>query len=347
MAESPNLIYESPESLYKKAVEELKLDQLMVQFSYKTEHYKKVAKMFEEVGDYLDAPQKARECLELAEISKKQEKEYLYQQAVNQKKHAKERDEMQKAMDMFLALNGYKDSAVQAQECKNIKAKSEKRRMKKMVLGLCVVAAFAALGVYIWSFSPVGRKINNYINWKIEASNVQKYPSLKKASVGDVVLFGKQEWLVLDKTTEKVLLTMNQAEKLEDLKFVPFHQDQEAVTWEQCSLRKWLNSEFIDSIFTEQEKNRILTVEIPNQEESAYGISGGNNTQDKIFILSVEEATKYKDVLKSIKANFWLRTPGNSQDTAAYMSYGKIMEYGYPVTSKNFYTYPAIYVSLE
>lgn len=55
---------------------------------------------------------------------------------------------------------------------------------------------------------------------------------------------------------------------------------------------------------------------------------------------------QYKDILSHIRMNVWLRTPGASADTAAFMSSTNIaMYYGYPVSDTNFYTCPVIHVS--
>ena len=59
-------IYESQESLYQKAVRKMQADRLIVQYAYKIDNYKLAAAMFDEVGDYMDAPALAKKCRELA-----------------------------------------------------------------------------------------------------------------------------------------------------------------------------------------------------------------------------------------------------------------------------------------
>jgi hypothetical protein len=72
-----------------------------------------------------------------------------------------------------------------------------------------------------------------------------------------------------------------------------FHNKDAEITWEQCSLRKWLNSSFYNTAFNESDKNKIIMSKLVNDNNPEYGTSGGNETEDKIFILSAKEAKKY------------------------------------------------------
>uniref|UniRef100_UPI00386CB044 DUF6273 domain-containing protein n=1 Tax=Succinimonas sp. TaxID=1936151 RepID=UPI00386CB044 len=66
-----------------------------------------------------------------------------------------------------------------------------------------------------------------------------------------------------------------------------------SMTWEQCDLRKWLNSEFLKAAFSEEEQQRIKLSEVVNDDNRQYGTRGGNNTQDRVFCLSLAEAERY------------------------------------------------------
>lgn len=60
--------------------------------------------------------------------------------------------------------------------------------------------------------------------------------SVKKS---DIITFGKYEWIVLKKETGKLLIiTKNVIETKE------YNEAREDVTWETCTLRKWLNEDF-------------------------------------------------------------------------------------------------------
>ena len=69
-----------------------------------------------------------------------------------------------------------------------------------------------------------------------------------------------------------------------------YYYDMADVTWEKSSLRNWLNSKFYDTAFSESEKSMILTVKIENKDNPLYGTPGGNDTEDNVFCLSLEEA---------------------------------------------------------
>ena len=61
----------------------------------------------------------------------------------------------------------------------------------------------------------------------------------------------------------------------------PYNTGEGAVPWENCTLRTWLNTDFYNAAFNNSEKNAINTTTVVND---------GNNTQDKIYVLSSEEA---------------------------------------------------------
>ena len=64
-------------------------------------------------------------------------------------------------------------------------------------------------------------------------------------------------------------------------------------TWETCTLRTWLNDTFLNAAFTDEEKNAIAdtTVVTPGEDPWNTGTltDGGNDTVDKVYLLSLEE----------------------------------------------------------
>ncbi len=91
-------------------------------------------------------------------------------------------------------------------------------------------------------------------------------------------------WRVLDISGNKALLL---ADRMPDS--IPFHDKDEEVCWSSSSLRKWLNGEFTERAFAQEEKEAILTTEVENLPNQSYGTSSGGNTEDKVFILSNAE----------------------------------------------------------
>ena len=120
---------------------------------------------------------------------------------------------------------------------------------------------------------------------------------------GDIVTFGSYEqdnnqgngaepieWIVLETRDGKALLLSRYAldEKV-------YRNGEEANTWEDCSLRKWLNGEFLDAAFTGDEQARILLTKVENGAGQSIENrqTEGNDTKDRIFLLSFLEAERY------------------------------------------------------
>lgn len=96
------------------------------------------------------------------------------------------------------------------------------------------------------------------------------------------------EWIVLDANEDGALLISKYV-----LACRPYNNDYKNVTWETCSLRKWLNGDFYDSAFSETEKNFIKPSALLNDNNQLWQTKGGNNTDDNVFCLSVSEIQKY------------------------------------------------------
>ena len=138
----------------------------------------------------------------------------------------------------------------------------------------------------------------------------------------DYVTFGLNEksepieWIVLEKSNNKALLLS---------KYVL--TSHAYITWENCTMRKWLNSEYINTIFSKKEQGSILTTDVINNDNAEYGTKGGNNTKDKLFLLSIDEVNKYFSSNNQTVATYkdgssddwWLRSPGEDQMQAVFV----------------------------
>ena len=69
-----------------------------------------------------------------------------------------------------------------------------------------------------------------------------------------------------------------------------YNQTYTNITWETCTLRTWLNDDFCDTAFSSAELARIKTSLVTNPDNATYGTDGGNNTNDKLFLLSYGES---------------------------------------------------------
>ena len=121
-------------------------------------------------------------------------------------------------------------------------------------------------------------------------------PQLPK--VGDIVTFGKYEqdgntdngaedieWQVLKVEGNRALVISKYA-----LDCQPYHNVDEKVTWETCSLRQWMNNDFLNAAFTEAEQKSIPQVTLKTNDNRYYNnCPGGNDTVDRVFCLSMDE----------------------------------------------------------
>ncbi|MDD6035308.1 MAG: DUF6273 domain-containing protein [Lachnospiraceae bacterium] len=70
-----------------------------------------------------------------------------------------------------------------------------------------------------------------------------------------------------------------------------------AIEWHDKAMEagRWLNSDFYRTAFSEKERASIAETLVRNADNPEYGTEGGNDTRDKVFLLSIEEATTYFD----------------------------------------------------
>jgi len=99
------------------------------------------------------------------------------------------------------------------------------------------------------------------------------------------------KWLVLDVDTEnsKALLIMDGY-----IDTMYMFADDEVHTWENSQVREYLNFQpNLDVMFTPREQEFILKTAVSNPANPKTGVSSGNDTTDRLFLLSTEEVEKY------------------------------------------------------
>lgn len=213
-----------------------------------------------------------------------------------------------------------------------------KKSKKPIIIGIASVVAIFLIVLFAVIIPKSG---NNAIKKKF-----------KNLSIGDTVTFGKYEqdnayakdgeedieWIVLDIQGDSYLLISKYG-----LEAMPFNNesgvswnDCSDVTWETSSIRKWLNEDFYNSAFSSNEKTYISTSCVVAYHNMTDGVDAGNNTYDKVYLLSTVEAslyfgndsaracnaTKYAkdkgaDVGKDGTCYWWLRTPGRRANRVA------------------------------
>lgn len=115
--------------------------------------------------------------------------------------------------------------------------------------------------------------------------------------LGDSFAFGRYqgddiEWRVLTRGYDRgkhfrVLLLSDRI-----LDFKRFHEEDKEVTWGECTLRTWLNGEFMYAAFSDDERKKIREVE-NNEGVPGWVVKGMNVTHDKVFCLSSYDAKHY------------------------------------------------------
>ncbi len=166
-----------------------------------------------------------------------------------------------------------------------------------------------------------------------------------KATVGDTITFGAYEqdnntsngkedieWKVLAKEDNKILVISKYA-----LDCQPYNTSYTDVTWENCTLRKWLNDSFLNTAFDSKYQELIPSVSVSADKNPECSTNPGNATTDKVFLLSITEVEKYfsSDSARKCKptkyavahganvdsdngnCRWWLRSPGARQFFAA------------------------------
>ena len=199
--------------------------------------------------------------------------------------------------------------------------------------------------------TPPAPRLNVQVGGKVPFG---QYPQGANGEVQPLV------WRVLAVENGRALLI---TDKLID--YVKYNESLTNVTWETCTLRKWMNNDFISKAFSSDQQAQIATVTNQNSNNPEYGTKGGKPTQDKIFALSIEEANRYFSSNSDRKAYttdyahkrgsdsddrsdwWWLRSPGDNSDDAAYViSYGDFDQRGSLVHNYQVAVRPAFWLNL-
>ncbi len=160
------------------------------------------------------------------------------------------------------------------------------------------------------------KKLNllSYNHYDVEKEMEKLRIKTKKFEAGDLLAFGKYndidiEWRVLDKQKDKALLISDKV-----LFSKEFSDNVENTTWENCTLRSYLNNEFYNSAFENEDRKLIIKNKVINSNIESDGADEKKYTEDYIFLLSYEEYNKYfsSDIEYEYNRNsgssWWLRS---------------------------------------
>ena len=155
-----------------------------------------------------------------------------------------------------------------------------------MVVFIMLLATPGGLGEF---FAPSRQKA-------IPAGPKYVTPYMKSVSIGDIIPFGSHYWRVLNVQYNQALIITENI-----IGYRMFHDSLEAVTWETSEIRRYLNNIFFKT-FGEADRARILETEVINNNNpwdfsdwgwTATNTPGGNNTIDRVFLLSIDEVLQY------------------------------------------------------
>ena len=360
--------------------------------------YKAAAEIFKTVPGFKDADSLVEKCLDNAETCRKVA---FYNSACSQMSQ-NTISSYESAIRMFESIPGWKDADEQIYACKKkieeLKAKQEadrlererieekhriaaekaKKKIKKIITITAPIVCVLIVFLILLKTVIIPKQKYNAAVAKYGQEYVDAFYAL---NVGDTLVFGTYEqdndttngkedieWLVLTKENNKILVVSDKA-----LDCKPYNQSRDYVTWETCSLRNWLNNDFINAAFTAEERAMIPTVTVSADMNPEYNTNPGNATKDRVFLLSIVETEKYftsDEARKCVPTEYaisngaytsdsytkggkvtccwWLRSPGNSQSYAAYvLAGGSVYGYGHRVNNDYTSVRPALWISID
>ena len=269
------------------------------------------------------------------------------------------------------------------------RGKEETKKIQKkndyfpIIVGILILLGIAGTFAYNKSVSKKGttakvesssqEKDKEETTSKAESSS-QKKDNNPDYKMGETIEFGNYpqdkdgtekpiEWIVMKNEGNQVLLLSKYV-----LDAKPYNNEEWGdVTWETSDIRQWLNNEFYTTAFNKAEKAKIQTSLTKNEDNSKYGTSGGNDTEDKVFLLSEKEAetlfsndderiakvTGYAEksgvyVNEEKVAWWWLRSPGRYSSSAAVVgSDGWVYGDGSIVSGAYDGVRPALHLNLQ
>ena len=269
------------------------------------------------------------------------------------------------AVDAFTAMDGYGDSANMIKEAYYRKADDLRND-----------------GLYMEAFR-IYNTIQGYKDVNSIISGDRKIAAAKEKATkerdaayraGRIVTLGKFEqdgdesngpeaieWQVLERKGDKALIISKYC-----LDARAYNTEPGDVTWETCSLREWLNGDFLNSAFSEEERNGIITTAVEAEKNPDHDTEQGKDTLNQVFLLSSGEAGRYfrRDSDRVTEATpyakekggythsdgntwWWLRTSGDVNTCAVFvLGTGKINNFGEMVEVETETVRPAMWVNI-
>ncbi|MCF0229851.1 MAG: hypothetical protein HUJ76_09210 [Parasporobacterium sp.] len=117
-----------------------------------------------------------------------------------------------------------------------------------------------------------GSGLNGYYNWGDDGESWHYF------------VYEPIKWRVLSIEGTTALLLADLV--LDDQKYNTILR---SITWANCTMRSWLNNTFLNCAFSSSENSAVLNSSLENKNNLYKGTNGGDNTEDKVFLLSEED----------------------------------------------------------
>lgn len=215
-----------------------------------------------------------------------------------------------------------------------------------------ILEAFgSALG---WDKATISKVIKPVPNAPKQKSAIEKDKHIVDdgdLAKGSTLQFGRYKWRVLFVKGKTALLL---ADEITDIG-IPYNKVFGEVSWEDSWIREWLNTEFLRR-FSKTQRGKILPRNVRAEPNPWYHTDAGSQTNDKVFLLSISEVVRNfgdsgqlkhrneklrvegtssddlscaiddkfnserKAMYKDESTWWWLRSPGDSKEKAAYVN---------------------------
>lgn len=231
--------------------------------------------------------------------------------------------------------------------------------MKKSVpqrgFGKLIISILATMLCFACVISMTGCKKGKEVIPEKDNTPVQISSDSASYKVGDEIKFGKFEqnnepdtgredivWIVAEKNGTKLTLISKYC-----LASMSYHTAQKEVTWAECSLRKWLNEDFINASFSEPEKKIVMNVKHGEIFDSAYILDEA--TFERYTKESFWGETSLTEFAKGQGDThyMWLRSDEKSQAAPRGTLSGELVTDGDPIVNQLLAVRPVINIDLS
>ena len=164
----------------------------------------------------------------------------------------------------------------------------KRRKTKRLLAGLLALVMVLSLCEITLGQSTPAKAAVSLQNPTIDGNGVTTW---------DCIYFGNYyqsnsstkepiKWRVLSVNGDDAFLLADQT-----LDVKTYNEEYTDVTWATCTLRTWLNDTFLNTAFTSAEQAAIKNTTVVNEDNPYWNTEGGENTTDKVYLLSIAEAS--------------------------------------------------------